>query len=80
MGSRSYNNTEDTNGALMMVRIIMKNVMSLAAEAEVGALFNNFQEAEPLRVTLKEIGHKHPATPLQADNYIADWISNSRVK
>ena len=53
MGSRDYNNTQETNGAVLTVSIFMKNYMSLVAEAEVEALFHNCQEDEPLRVTFK---------------------------
>ena len=53
LGLRNYNNTQETNWEVMMVSIIMKNVISLAAEAEVGSLFHNCQEAKPLQVTLE---------------------------
>ena len=51
-GSRDYNNTQNTNGKVLTVSIIMKHVMSAAAEAEVAVLFHNCQESEALWVTL----------------------------
>ena len=42
--------------------------MASVAEAELGALFLNFQEAVPIRITLEEMGHYQPPTPVQVDN------------
>jgi hypothetical protein len=51
-----------------------------AAESEVGACFQNAQTAAPLRVTLMELGHKQPSTPLITDNYAAYGILNDTIK
>ena len=48
------------NGAVLTIAQIIKNVMSSAAEAELGALFINCREAVPARHTLEEMGHKQP--------------------
>jgi hypothetical protein len=48
------------NGPLLCLSSIMKHVMSSAAEAEVGCIFNNAKEAAPLQVMLEEMGHPHP--------------------
>ena len=50
------------NGAIMVISTIMQNVMSLAAEAECGALFYNSKELKALRTTLREMGHPQKAT------------------
>ena len=42
---------------------------SAAAEAEMGALYINAREAIPMRITLEEMGHRQPPTPMQADYY-----------
>ena len=34
--------------------------MVSATEAELGALFYNGQEADPIRITLQEMGHTQP--------------------
>ena len=34
--------------------------MSLAAEADVGAMYINAREAVPAGITLEELGHSHP--------------------
>jgi hypothetical protein len=53
------------------VASISKNEVDLAAEAEVGACFQNAQSGAPIRITLIEFGHKLPATPLRTDNSTA---------
>ena len=42
--------------------------MSSAAEAELGALDINAQEAITLRHLLEEMGHTQPPMPIQIDN------------
>jgi hypothetical protein len=69
-----------SNGAVTVFCQIMKNVVSSAAEAELGALFHNAQTACPLRVALEEMGHPQPATPIQTDNSTASGIINDTVK
>ena len=54
--------------------------MASAAEAEVGALFENTQLGVPLRNTLVELGHPQPATPVQTDNTTACDIISNKVK
>jgi hypothetical protein len=45
--------------------------MSSAADAELGALYINAQEAVPLRHLLEELGHPQPPMPIQIDNSTA---------
>ena len=59
------------NGAVLNIANIMKDVMSPAAEAELGALFLNPRQALPARTTLFEMGHPQPPTPIQTDNTTA---------
>lgn len=68
------------NGAIHILATIIKNVMSSAAEAEVGAAFTNAKEAIPMRTALEEMGHPQPPTPLQTDNSTAHGIINDTVK
>jgi hypothetical protein len=58
----------------------MREVVSSAAEAELAALFHNGKEACPLCITLEELGHLQPATPIQTDNSTASGIANDTVK
>jgi hypothetical protein len=51
-----------------------------AAESEVGACFHNAQSGAPLRVTLTELGHTQPPTPLRTDISTAYGIVNETIK
>ncbi len=67
------------NGAILTIAKIIKAVMSLAAEAEVGALYINCREAFPTHHTLKFMGHPQPPTPMQTDNTTALGVVNNNV-
>jgi hypothetical protein len=54
-------------------------VVASAAESEVGACFQNAQSGAPLRVTLAELGHIQPPTPLRTDNSTAFGILNETI-
>ncbi|KAI2488785.1 Reverse transcriptase (RNA-dependent DNA polymerase) [Fragilaria crotonensis] len=68
------------NGAVHVLCHIMREVLSSAAEAELGALFHNGKEACPLRIALDELGHPQPATPMATDNSTANGIATDTVK
>ncbi len=67
------------NGAILTIAQIIKAVMSLAAEAKVGALYINCREAIPACHTLEFIGHPQPPTPMQTDNTTALGVVNNNV-
>jgi hypothetical protein len=60
--------TAPSNGAVHITSVIIKHVMSMAAESELGALFYIAQDACSIRVTLEELGHPQPPTAIQTDN------------
>ena len=68
------------NGALFTLCAILRFVVAPAAEAELGALFLNCKEGMIFRLTLKELGHPQPKTPIHCDNTTAIGIANSTVK
>jgi hypothetical protein len=68
------------NGPLPTTSHILRNVMASAAEAKVGALFVDSQEAIPIRYALEELGHPQPPTPVQTDNSTAAGYSNNTIK
>ena len=68
------------NGAILNIAKIIKNVMSSAAEAELGGLYIMAREAIWMRVILEELGHKQPPTPIQTDNSTAEGIINNTVQ
>ena len=68
------------NGAILTDSHVMRNVLASAAEAELGALFDNCKEAIPIRTMLEEIGHPQPPTPVKTDNSTATGIIHRTVK
>jgi hypothetical protein len=58
----------------------MRNDLASAAEAKIGALFLNGQEALPIHVTLAELGHPQPPMPMQTGNYTAEGFANNTIK
>ena len=56
------------SGAVLNVAQIIKNMMSSAAEAKIGALFVNSRQAILERTTRDEMVHVQPPTPIQTDN------------
>ena len=68
------------NGAIHTLCAILKHVVASAAEAELGALFINAKEGKVLRLTLEEMGHTQPPTPIHTDNTTASGIANGTIK
>ena len=68
------------NGAFFCLCTILKFVAASAAEAKLGALFLNIREARIFRLTLEELGHPQPPTPIHADNETAVGIINGTIK
>jgi hypothetical protein len=61
---------------------MINNISSNEAyyESEVGACFHNTQSGAPLIVTLTELGHTQPPTPLGTDSSTAFGILNETIK
>jgi hypothetical protein len=68
------------NSAIHITCTILKLIAASAAEAELGALFLNAQEAKVLRLTLAELGHPQPPTPIHIDNTTTVGIVNNTIK
>ena len=68
------------NGNIAITCAILKLVAASAAEAELGALFLNAQEARIIRLTLAEMGHPQPPTPVHIDNSTCVGIVNNTIK
>jgi hypothetical protein len=71
MGNSAGTAKKLTNGAILIICTVLKHVISLAAEAEIGAVFINAKEGAVLRTTLEELGHPQPPTPLETDKTTA---------
>ncbi len=68
------------NGNIAIICTILRLVAASAAEAELGALFLNTHEAKVIRLTIHELGHKQPPTPIHIDNTTAVGIVNNTIK
>ena len=68
------------NGIVYVVFKILRNIMAYTAEAKLGDLLLNCQEAFPIRITLEEMGHTQPPTPVQVDNSTALGIATGTIK
>jgi hypothetical protein len=82
MGSKTTNdNTQQ--GAILATTAIMQLVLASASksasEAEIGALYENTKKAAILHITLQEMGHPQPATPVQTNNSTCG-IANDNIK
>jgi hypothetical protein len=67
------------NGALLNISQIIRAVMSLAAEAKLGALFINAKMAVSMQRTLKEMGHPQTCTPIQTNNLTAHTLLTNKI-
>ena len=73
-------NDSDMNGPIAIECLILKNIVSSAAESELGGVFTNATRACGLRTALIEIGHPQPATPICTDNTTANDLIAGRIK
>ena len=71
---------ERPNGAVHVMSTVMRQVLSSATEAEVGATFYGCQDAVPLRNTLSNLGHVQGETLIITDNACCEGILNNTVK
>ena len=67
------------NGALVNMAHIIKHVMLSATEAELSALYSMARETVYIRITLEEMSHPQPPTPLQIDNSMPDGVVNGKI-
>jgi hypothetical protein len=68
------------NGSILNVAAVIKNMVVSAAESEVGECFHKAQSGAPLRVTLTELGHTQPPTPLRTDSSTSYGIVNETIR
>jgi hypothetical protein len=68
------------NGAIHITCTILKLIAALAAEAELGALFLNVQEAKVIQLVLEELRHLHPHSPIHINNTTTVGFVNNTIK
>jgi hypothetical protein len=76
------NNLDDppNNGTILNISQIIKVVMLLAAEADLGTLYITAREAIPLQHLLEEMGHKQPPMPIQTNNSTALGVVTNNIQ
>jgi hypothetical protein len=68
------------NGAIHISCTILKLVATSAAEAKLGSLFLNSQEAKVFLLILAKLGHPQPPTPIHIANTTIAGIVNNTIK
>jgi hypothetical protein len=68
------------NCAFHVSLTIMRFVVASAAEAKLGALYDNCQTGMIFRLMLNKMGHSQPKTPVHCDNATAVGIANNSIK
>ena len=68
------NDEKFNNGTVLALSKIIKHVMTSALEAKVASLFYNYKSDIPLRISLEEMGHHQPKTPVTTDNTTAQGL------
>ena len=80
MGGLHYLGTTDNiNGPFFCTSKIISCVVTSAAEAEMGAAFQNAQKGAQFRNTLIELGYPQDPTPILVDNTVAEGLANDTV-
>ena len=75
-----HNTIIPLSGDITIECMVLKHLLSLAAATEIGALFVNSKKATVYRMTLEEMGHPQPLTPIQTDNTTACDFANDKLK
>jgi hypothetical protein len=68
------------NGAFHVSTTILQFVVTSAAEAELGALYHNCHTGVIFRLTLSDMGHPQPRTPVHCNNATVVGIANNTIK
>ena len=74
------NNEKFNNGAVVTLSKIIKHVITSASEVETAALFYNCKAAIPLRISLEEMVHPQPKTPVITNSTSAQGLMYKTMK
>ena len=72
--------TPKPNGPVLTECVILKKIMSSAAEAEVETVHHNGMIYIPVRKAAIEMGHPQGPTPLKTDKSTADGFFTKKIK
>ena len=67
------------NGPVLTIAQIIKNIMSLAAEAELAGLYICAKEIAPIRQAIINMGWTQPITPTYCDNSTTVGVANETI-
>jgi hypothetical protein len=67
------------NAPIHVEASILRNIMSAASESEIAAAYVNAKDGVESRITLMEMGHPQPKTPLEIDNTTAFGILTKQL-
>jgi hypothetical protein len=68
------------NAPAHVLSSIIWEIVSSAAEVELGGHFHNGKDGCPIQMCLEKLGHPQPPTPLKTNNTTGDEITNDTVK
>ena len=70
------------NGAIQVISKSLQNVVSSAAEAEIGGIFIGGHQAVPIITALSELNHRQPAsgTRTSNDNFITKGFLTANLR
>jgi hypothetical protein len=68
------------NGPVHTLCKIIDVIVGSAAECEIGSGYLTAQEAVPMVITLEELKHPQPPTPMQVDNTTCEGFANGTLK
>jgi hypothetical protein len=68
------------NKAFHVSSTILQFFVASVVEAELGGLYHNCQMSIIFRLTLKEMGHPQPKTPVHCNNVAVVGIANNSIK
>ena len=78
-GLHYLGSTTEINGPIFCTSKMISCVVTSAAEAELGAAFQNAQKGAQFRNTLIELGYPQQPTPILVDNTVAEGLANNTV-
>ena len=78
-GLHYLGSTTEINGPIFCTSKLISCVVTSAAEAELGAAFQNAQKGAQFRNTLIELGYPQQPTPILVDNTVAEGLANNTV-
>ena len=73
------NETPRNNGTVLNISQIIKVVIMLAAEVEIGAMYINYHEALPKIIALIEMGHPQPSMKMKTENLDAHSVVTKNI-